>query len=125
LFSFLKSIFSQNIKQFTTNNNFEHLLEIDLLNLYNLYNKEQICVSVCPSMHTNCGHFKAKPITDARRAALVIHFPRKVTSGQVTEEKVMLLIHFYGKIFHYRVYSLIEIEGVRITLDLTKFLCYD
>jgi hypothetical protein len=32
---------------------------------------------------------------------------------------------FYGKILHYRVYSLIEIEGVRVTLDLTKFLCYD
>jgi hypothetical protein len=32
---------------------------------------------------------------------------------------------FYGKILRYRVYSLIEIEGIRITLDLTKFLCYE
>jgi hypothetical protein len=48
LFSFLKSIFSQNIKQFTTNINFERLLKIDLLNLYN---KEQICVSVCLSFY--------------------------------------------------------------------------
>jgi hypothetical protein len=32
---------------------------------------------------------------------------------------------FYGKILQYRVYSLIETEGVRITLDFTKFLCYD
>jgi hypothetical protein len=28
-------------------------------------------------------------------------------------------------ILYYRVYNLIEIESVRITLDLTKFLCYD
>ncbi len=49
----------------------------------------------------------------------------KVTSGQVTEENVTPLIHFYGKILHYRVYSIIEIEDVRIILDLTKFLCYD
>jgi hypothetical protein len=48
-------------------------------------------------------------------------FSRKGTSGQVTEEKVTPLMLFYGKILHYRAYSLIEIEGVRITLDLTKF----
>ncbi len=60
LFSYLKSILSLNIKQFITDINFKHLLKIDLLNLYN---KEQICVSVCPSMRSNCGHFRDKPIT--------------------------------------------------------------
>jgi hypothetical protein len=76
----MKSIFSQNIKQFTNNINFEHLLKIDLLNLYN---KEQICVSVyLPSMHSNCQLFRAKPITYSesarpRGAALAIHFPKK------------------------------------------------
>ncbi len=48
-FSFLKRIFSQNIKQFTTNINFEHLLKINLLNLYN---KKQICVSVLLCIRT-------------------------------------------------------------------------
>jgi hypothetical protein len=36
--------------------------------LHNLYNKEQICVSVCPSMHSNCGHFRAEPITYSESA---------------------------------------------------------
>ncbi len=38
-----------------------------ITNSDNLYNKEQICLLVClyvcPSMHSNCGHFRAEPIT--------------------------------------------------------------
>jgi hypothetical protein len=29
----------------------------------NLYNKEQIRASVCPSLHSNCGHFRTESIT--------------------------------------------------------------
>jgi hypothetical protein len=64
-------------------------------------------------------------ISMIRRGSTSYSFSRKVTSGQVTEENVTLLMLFYGEILHYRVYGLIEIEGVRITLDLTKLLCYD
>jgi hypothetical protein len=44
-----------------------------------------------------------------------------VTSGQITEEKVTPLMLFYGKILYYRVYSLIEIDGVQINLGFTQF----
>ncbi len=58
-----------------------------------------------------------------RRGITGHSFSRKVTIGQITEEKVTSLKLFYGKILHNRVYSLIEIDGVRITLDLTQSLC--
>jgi hypothetical protein len=128
LFLFLKSIFSQNIKKFTTNINFEYFLKIYLLNLYN---KEQICVSVCLFFYA----FELWTLQSqidyifwmsmARRGSTSHSLSRKLTSCQVTEEEVTLLKLFYGKILHYRVYSLIEIDGFRITLDLTKFMCYD
>jgi hypothetical protein len=47
-----------------------------------------------------------------RRGSTSHSFSRKVTSGQVTEEKVTLLRLFYGKILYYRVYNLIEIEAL-------------
>ncbi len=89
-FHFWKSIFSQNIKQFTTNINFKRLLKIDLLNLYN---KKQICVSVCPFMHSNCGHFRAKPITYSESAwpggaALTIHFPEKWPVAKLPKKRL-------------------------------------
>ncbi len=52
-----------------------------------------------------------------RRGSTGHSFSRKVTSGQITEEKVT----FYGKILYYRVYSLIEIDGVQINLGFTQF----
>jgi hypothetical protein len=58
-----------------------------------------------------------------RRGSTRNSFSRKVTSSQVTEEKVTPLMLFYGEILHYRVYSLID--GDRITLGLTQFLLYD
>jgi hypothetical protein len=48
-------------------------------------------------------------------------FSRKVTSGQITEEKATPLMLFYGKILYYRVCSLIEIDGTKINLGFTQF----
>jgi hypothetical protein len=56
-----------------------------------------------------------------RRGSTGHSFSRKVTSGQITEEKVTPLMLFYGKILYYRVYSLIEIDGVQINLGFTQF----
>jgi hypothetical protein len=49
------------------------------------------CLSVCPSMHSNCGQFRAKPITYSESVwsgALAIHFPEKkiVTICQLSEQ---------------------------------------
>ncbi len=52
-------------------------------------------------------------------------FSRKVTSGQIIEEKPAPPMLFYGKILCYRAYSLIEIDGVRITLDFTQLWCHE
>ncbi len=55
-----------------------------------------VCMYVCPSMHSNCGHFRAKPITFGigmtRRGSTGHSFSRKVTSRQVTEEKATPLM---------------------------------
>jgi hypothetical protein len=48
-----------------------------------------------------------------RRGSTGYSFSRKVTSGQITEEKVMPLMLFYGKILYFRVYSLIEIDAFK------------
>jgi hypothetical protein len=47
-------------------------------------------------------------------------FSSKVTSGQITEEKATPLVLFYRKILCHRAYSLIEIDGIRITLNFTQ-----
>jgi hypothetical protein len=66
------------------------LWKIDLLNLYD---KEQICVSVCPSLHSNCGHFRAKPITYSESAwpggaSLAIHFPEKWSVAKLPKKRL-------------------------------------
>jgi hypothetical protein len=56
-----------------------------------------------------------------RRGSTGHSFSRKVTSGQITEEKAPPLMLFYGEILYYRVCSLIEIDGVQINLGFTQF----
>ncbi len=47
-----------------------------------------ICLSVCPSMHVNTGHYRTEPKIYSESVSLegwplTIHFPEKVTSGQI------------------------------------------
>jgi hypothetical protein len=50
-------------------------------------------------------------ISMTRRGGTGHSFSRKVTSGQITEEKATPLMLFYGKILYHIVCSLIGIDG--------------
>jgi hypothetical protein len=77
---------------------------------------------VCLSMHSNCGHFKSKSITYSwpGGAVLAIHFREKWPVAKLQKKMVTPPI-----ILLYRDYSLIEIAGDRVTLDLTESRGHD
>jgi hypothetical protein len=78
-----------------------------------------VCLSVCPPLHLNSGHFRAEPITFVikmtRRGSTGHSFSRKLNSGQIAEEKATPTMLFYGEILCHRVNSQIEIDGDRVT----------
>ncbi len=91
-----------------------------------------VCVCVCvwhsigsaPRRDTNLRMVSLEP-SGPEPTIFEKNFPEKWPVAKLRGKKFTTSMLFYGKNLHYRVYSLIEIEGVRITLDLTKFLCYD